>query len=174
MKAFVARFGRDRRGMAAVEFALLLPVMLTLSLGVVEVTNLVMAQRKLVAAAQTAADLIAQETDVTTAEVTDILEASKMVVRPLSTASLLIGIASVRYDDDSGAPYVDWTQGLNGGAVENAVDRATGLGQAGGGVVVVQATYNYTPIAGGLVLGSMSLSEVAISKPRTVDYVIKE
>src|SRR3546814_14824736 len=51
---------RDERGNAAVEFAFVLPILLTLFIGVVEGTNLLRLERKVVAAAQTAADLVTQ------------------------------------------------------------------------------------------------------------------
>src|ERR1700692_1888012 len=53
----VADFLGDRRGLSAVEFALLLPLMLTLYLGGVEVSNGVAADRKVAITARTVADL---------------------------------------------------------------------------------------------------------------------
>ena len=42
----LARFGKARGGLAAVEFAMLLPIMMTLYLGCVEITTAVATQRK--------------------------------------------------------------------------------------------------------------------------------
>jgi Flp pilus assembly protein TadG len=49
---------RDQSGLAAVEFALIFPIMLLLFLGSFETTNLVLAYMKLEASAETAADLV--------------------------------------------------------------------------------------------------------------------
>src|SRR6202045_4407737 len=51
---------RDRSGTAAVEFALVLPGVLALAIGCYEAANLILADLKLEAAAETAADLVAQ------------------------------------------------------------------------------------------------------------------
>ena len=56
----LGRFLCDRCGLAAVEFALILPVMLTLYFGGVEVTNMLVANRRVTSVAYTAADLAAQ------------------------------------------------------------------------------------------------------------------
>ena len=48
----------DQSGLAAVEFAIILPIMLLLFLGSFETTNLVLAYMKLEASAETAADLV--------------------------------------------------------------------------------------------------------------------
>lgn len=50
-------FARDPRGMVAVEFALIIPVMITLYFGTVETTNAMTAARRVTIVAQTAADL---------------------------------------------------------------------------------------------------------------------
>jgi Flp pilus assembly protein TadG len=52
----------DARGIAAVEFAFVLPIMLTLYLGCVEVTQGVIANRQITAVARTIADLASQQT----------------------------------------------------------------------------------------------------------------
>src|SRR5580658_3804934 len=55
-----ARLIDDRRGTAAIEFAFIFPVMLTLFFGSFEVTNLLMLNLKLTAATEDASDLLAQ------------------------------------------------------------------------------------------------------------------
>src|SRR3546814_17309621 len=69
---------RDERGNAMVEFAFVLPILLTLFIGVVEGTNLLRLERKVVAAAQTAADLINQRRSVNNAELDDNLTAAEI------------------------------------------------------------------------------------------------
>src|SRR5262249_34725949 len=56
------RFARDKRGISAVEFAMLLPLMVTLYLGGVEVSQAVAIDRKVTLIARTVADLVAQVT----------------------------------------------------------------------------------------------------------------
>lgn len=164
------RLLRDTSGAVAVEFALILPILIVMIMGTIEITNLVTAQRKVLAAAQTISDLISQETDVTSAQLDDLISAGKMVVRPMNTALLSVGVASVRFDAAS-SPSVDWTHSLAGGSVSNATTLATPLAQANSSVIIVYASFNYTPVTGTLVIGNKTLSETSITRPRTVSYV---
>jgi len=53
----VRRLARDERGVSAVEFAMLLPLMLTLYLGAVEISQGIAADRKVTLVSRTVADL---------------------------------------------------------------------------------------------------------------------
>ena len=57
----LAGFCRDQRGIAAVEFALVLPVMILFSLGIAEVGRFALLNLKLQHAATTMADLAARD-----------------------------------------------------------------------------------------------------------------
>ncbi len=74
------RLLRNTSGAVAVEFALILPILIVMIMGTIEITNLVTAQRKVLAAAQTISDLISQETDVTSTSLDDLISAGKMVM----------------------------------------------------------------------------------------------
>jgi Flp pilus assembly protein TadG len=163
---------RNTSGAVAVEFALILPILIVMIMGTIEITNLVTAQRKVLAAAQTISDLISQETDVTSSSLDDLIAAGKMVIRPMNTALLSVGVASVRFNA-SLTPSVDWTHSLGGGAVASATTQATPLAQANGSVIIVYASYSYTPNTGTLIIGNKTLSETSFTRPRTVSYVGK-
>src|SRR3546814_20865095 len=77
---------RDERGNAAVEFAFVLPILLTLFIGVVEGTNLLRLERKVVAAAKPAADLITQRREVSNADLHDTLNAVELSFEPFPAA----------------------------------------------------------------------------------------
>lgn len=166
---------RDRSGMAAVEFALLLPIAITLFLGAFETTNAVMCYMKLISAADTAADLVAQQTTVSTTDITNYASASQMVMSPFATGSLGLVFASVTWNS-SGTASVAWQQDVGASAVTNAsiITLATSpaiLGSANESVIVVQAKYAYTsPFAHVLPL-NFTFSQNAFSKPRKVSAV---
>ncbi|WP_193370903.1 TadE/TadG family type IV pilus assembly protein [Pelagibius marinus] len=170
MRAF-QRFLRDDDGTALLEFGFLLPVMLLLFIGVVEATNVLRLDRKVVASAQTAADLLTQRTKVSNAQLDDILTASEMIFEPFPAASHSVGIAAVNFDPDTGSPTLDWTKSKNGGSVPNALALAAGLGDPGDGVVVVRVTYDYTPIFFDFVMGPTTIEETAVLRPRRSSVV---
>jgi len=161
----------DCRGVVAIEFALMAPVLVIMLLGVTELNNYMMAARKVGQAAFTAADLISQETDISSSELSELFQASRLVMHPLDDTNLTLGAASVRYDDDTGDPTVDWTDTYNGGSVSNPTTVATGMGSAGESVIIVTATYNYSPLFSLIMSGTYSLSETSIARPRYIDYV---
>ena len=109
------RLAGDRSGTAFVEFAVLLPVLLTLFIGSYETSNLLLAYMKLEAAAETAADLVGQ-VPVNTILVTsgssngwdfgNITSAVQQVMTPFPTTPLKVSYASITYS--TGSAVLDW------------------------------------------------------------------
>jgi len=161
----------DERGNATIDFAFLLPIMLMLFIGVVEITNLLLVDRKVVAAAQTTADLVSQRREVTDAQINDVLTAAQLIFDPLPASAVTIGIAGVRYNSTTGAAELDWARSQNGGSVPDALTVANGLGDAGEGVVIARVTYNYSPVFFDFVIGPTQLEETSVMRPRRSQYV---
>ncbi len=165
------RFVGNARGVVAIEFALILPVMVVMLTGLIELSYLMMAERRVSGAAHSTADLIAQESDVNSAGLTDIFSAAALIMAPFDTASLTIGVSSVRFDDTTGDPSQDWSGAYNAGTVSNPTTLATGMGEAGSSVIIVTASYTYSPILSAVLSGPFTLSETAITRPRYLPYV---
>ena len=97
--ALPRRLASDRAGTAAVEFALLFPLMLALFIGTYEVENVLMADLKVTAAAETAADLVAQTSAtygaLQASDFTNFTSATAAVLSPLpvGTSNSLVKIA---------------------------------------------------------------------------------
>ena len=86
----LARLAKDQRGVSAVEFAMLLPLMLTLYLGTVEVSRGVGIDRKVTLTTRTVADLASQVQSISNSDMTNLLNASAAVRdRTVSYASKL-------------------------------------------------------------------------------------
>lgn len=80
---FLARFARAEGGLSAVEFALLLPVMLIFYLGGVQVSMAVSTYRLVDLTANTVTNLVAQYTTISaSAQMPDILAAATQVMYP--------------------------------------------------------------------------------------------
>ena len=109
------RFLRDKRGISAVEFAMLLPLMITLYLGGVEVSQGVAADRKVTLIARTLGDLVAQATDISNAEMTNIFSATAAVLVPFDDSEMKITVSSVKIDAQSVAK-IAWSNTKNGTA----------------------------------------------------------
>ena len=77
-----SRLARDVRAISAVEFAMILPIMVTLFLGGTELSQAISVKRKSVLVNRTIADLVAQDSQITNAEMTGIFNASAAVIQP--------------------------------------------------------------------------------------------
>ena len=111
----LSRFIQDHRGVAAVEFALLAPLMVLMYFGMAELTSGLMANRKLSAAASTIGDLTAQAQSTTPSQVSDIFAIGQTLMEPypVTGTSLRLRVSSVTVDAN-GSPKVDWSQGTTG------------------------------------------------------------
>ncbi len=104
-----ARFRRACEGIAAVEFALILPLMLLLYLGSAETTQAVMASRKAAVAARTMSDLVGQQTantNMTDTMMGNIFNAAATIMQPFGTgtSALTIDVAAVSFKSFTAAP----------------------------------------------------------------------
>jgi Flp pilus assembly protein TadG len=173
---------RDSSGLAAVEFALLLPIML-LFLGSFETTNLVLAYMKLEASAETAADLVAQtrvNTVLQSTDFTNITNAAKQVLYPLSTSGTLLKIAFASVTYNTGSAVIDWHTEVNSATpittanIPNNVSLANLGTQANGStdsVIIVTLTYSYSSPVTYVLSSSYTLTESAFNRPRYMNCV---
>jgi Flp pilus assembly protein TadG len=110
----LAAFRKDRSGIAATEFALVLPVMLTMYFGMVELTQGLGHARKSVILARTLADMTSQSRGITNSDMNTIFSASKSVLAPYPSTDVAMRISSVTIDG-AGNAYVDWSDVKNTG-----------------------------------------------------------
>ena len=159
---------RDKGGLAALEFALVLPLMLTAMLGTVEISNLVNSYGKAVSASQTVADLTSQSSSLTTAQVNSIVVAAQRVLDPLAsdTTNLGIDIVSVGFDA-ANKPIKLWQFSWGKSAPSIALTGAQGLGVAGESVILVSLSYTCIPLIHQIV-PQITFNEVSYSRPRLV------
>lgn len=160
-------FAADRRGVAAIEFALVAPLMITLYLGGVEVTQAVAINRKTTLVAHTVADLVAQSSKVTDADRDDILNAASAVAVPYSTTNLQVTVSSVLIDN-TGAATVAWSDTMHGTArtVGSSVTLDPALAVPNTSLILGEVSYSYKPTFGWVITGTIVLSDKTYMRPR--------
>jgi Flp pilus assembly protein TadG len=175
---FLGRLLRDNRGVAAVEFAIILPLMLTVYLGTAELTQGLITTRKSTSVASALSDLVAEQAagaTLTDAEIADVFAAANAILSPYSTTSLKMTVSSVEFVTDAKVTTgfdakIRWTITSNGGtarpcqimtSVANNSNPSpttipTGIypvsGSAQATAIVGDATYTYTSAFGSSVL----------------------
>jgi Flp pilus assembly protein TadG len=161
------QLARDQRGVSAVEFALLLPLMVTLYLGTVEISQGISADRKVTMTTRTVADLVSQTSSINNAGMTDILNASSSVMYPYTTNGLVVTISSVNIDANSKATIV-WSDSLNGTArsVGSTVTLPTSLVIPNTTVIWSEVQYLYKPTIGYIITGTLTLKDQLYMAPR--------
>ena len=161
-------FAADQRGVSAIEFAILLPLMLTLYLGGVEVSQAVSADRKTTLVAHTVGDLTAQASNVASSDVTNIFNAATAVAYPFASANLSVTLSSVCIDSTGTKATIGWSQTLNGtarsGTVTNLVPSA--LMVANSSLIWGEAHYAYKPTIGWTITGTLNLGDQFFLRPR--------
>lgn len=170
----VRRLLRDKRGVSAVEFAMLLPLMITLYLGGVEVSQAVSIDRKVTLVARSLGDLIAQATTVSNADMTNILSAATSVVAPFTDTKLKITVSRVDIDAN-GVAKVVWSDTKNGTvrAVGSTVTLPAALNTASTSLIWAESQYAYTPTIGYVITGTMTLKDQIYMRPRLSDTVAR-
>jgi Flp pilus assembly protein TadG len=169
-----AGFARDQRGVSAVEFAMLLPLMITLYLGSVEVSQGVGIDRKVTLTTRTVADLASQVSDINNTDMTNLLGASSSVIAPYDKTPLKVVVSAVKIDAN-GAAKVCWSDTLNGTkrAVGSSVTLPAALNVANTTLIWSEVTYAYKPAIGYVITGTLNLSDQIYMRPRLSDTVTR-
>jgi Flp pilus assembly protein TadG len=143
------RLIRDRRGVSAAEFGMVLPALILLYVGIAEIGTAVTVYRRTSSVAATAADLTAQVKTVSNAELDDIITAASSILAPYSAAPLELVISSVVADQNNNGT-VSWSYAQHGSprAVNSAYVVPTGLTEPGSSVIVAELNYGFTPLIG--------------------------
>jgi len=110
LKFNIKRFGHDRKGIAAVEFALLTPTVILMFFSIVELSDALTANRKVAMAASTLADLASREYTLTYADAQGMFTAVDNILSPYGITGATFTLMSVVPDPtNNNAPIVDWS-----------------------------------------------------------------
>jgi Flp pilus assembly protein TadG len=167
----------DERGVSAVEFAFILPLLIALYIGVVEMGNLLTLSRRTSTVASTAADLIAQEKTTSNTALKDAMNAAKSILDPYPVTPLKIVLTSVLADQNNVGKVV-WSCAYNGGAargVNSTYPTPNGLTQANSSVVVAEISYDFKPLLSSPELSpaAFTMKHIFYARPRRSAQVTK-
>lgn len=161
------RFGRDPSGVSAVEFALILPVMLLLYFGGVEVSTAVSIKRKVTHLSSTVADLVTQAKTISATDMGNIFDIAEAIMVPYDTASLSVVVSGITIDGD-GNTEVEWSDTLNGTELDagSSVNLPDELVVPDTFLVMAEVHYTYEPTIGYAITGTFDISDQFYLRPR--------
>jgi Flp pilus assembly protein TadG len=166
------RLRGDRRGVSAVKFAMLAPVIISLYFGLAEVCQGFMAQKRAGHAAAMVGDLVAQRDVITSDEIDDAFEIGDLIMKPFPSTTLSIRVSSVTRGNDD-VNRVDWSRGsgMAARATGTTVILPAGLVERGQSVVFAESTYDYDSPVDYLMPTITRYSHSFYLRPRLVDRI---
>src|ERR1700694_4243143 len=102
---------QDNSGIAATEFAVIVPIMLVMFFGTVEFSSGVAVNRKVTLMARTLSDLTSQSTTVDDPTLTNFFAATAAIMTPYSRTPPQSTITELYIDPTTLAARVQWSQG---------------------------------------------------------------
>lgn len=177
LKALVGQFAGAAEGVAIVEFALVVPLLLVLYLGSIEASSLYTVDRRVTVISGTMGDLVARWDpdlgNIPQGTIDDYFTASEVIMTPYDPAGLeqVVTLVSV---DSEGNTAVLWSQASGG-----ATPRTTGasfplaastemnqISRKPGCFVAAETTYSYTPALGVVFQNPVGLDHTSYFLPR--------
>lgn len=172
LRGKAAALAQENSGLAAIEFAMLLPLMIVLFLGCAEVSQAVGIDRKVGLTTRTVSDLVAQVKSVSDTDMSNIMAAVSAVAAPYPTSNLRLKVSSITIDANKKAT-IAWGDAMNTSARQkgDVVTVPNGLLVANTTLIWAEATYNFTPTIGYVITGTLPLSDQIYMRPRLSDCV---
>jgi Flp pilus assembly protein TadG len=183
-------FLRDHKGIAAMEFALVAPIMIGMYFMLNETASGLRASRKVTMVARVMADVATRTSNITDTDRNDIFAAAAQIIAPFSSLPTSLRISSIKFDS-TGKGYVDWSEVSGAGGLGAAYVRCTptefrptaplltpivvpaGLKVPDTSLVLAEAMVAYKPVIGWNITGTIDLKDQLYMRPRTADAVTR-
>ncbi|MFO1186050.1 MAG: TadE/TadG family type IV pilus assembly protein [Alphaproteobacteria bacterium] len=172
LRASLGRFAGCQRGLSAIEFALVAPIMITTYFGAFEMCDILVANRKVTNVAAATTDLVAQATQIADADMTNIFNAATAIMTPYDAGVLQITVSSVN-TDAGGQTKIAWSDALHttARAVGSSYTLPTGLATPGGSIIMTEVSFTYSTPIGTFVTNGITFSDKFYQRPRRVTVI---
>jgi Flp pilus assembly protein TadG len=185
-RSIAARFLHDKSGAAAIEFAFIAPLLITMYLGTMEISQGVEINKKVGRSSGVIGDLIGQRFTVTKDDLKDIIAIGKAMLQPYNRTDPTITISFITIGADL-KPKVTWSRQGKGTVFSKPYEAnsdttvPTNLKIAGTYLIRVQTELEYLPItswsiqknkgSGASAYAAIDMSETYHLRPRVGDTV---
>jgi Flp pilus assembly protein TadG len=170
------RFWRDPRGVSAVEFALIVPLLIAFFFGLNELAEAMMAQRRLSLLSSSIGDIVARDTQLTDARLADVFKVGGVLMDPFPTSTLRMCLVSV-VSDANGRDTVAWSEPSNSPtncpAAGAVVTIPTSVLPAGQSVIMSKASYDFNSPFKYVLPSTLTFRRTYYLRPRLSDQVTR-
>lgn len=166
------RLVRDRRGVSSVEFALLLPLMLSLYIVGTELSQGIAIARKVTLAGRTVTDLVSRVTSTSTSDLQNSLTAAVVAIAPYTPTQMSVTVSQVKIGSN-GAATIDWSCSYQGAARQagSTVVLPAAMIVPSSYLLWGESQYSFTPRIGYMISGTLQLKDQAYMVPRLSSFV---
>ncbi len=167
------RFPAAKKGLAALEFAIIAPMMIFLMFGSVDLIDALGASKRSQNVASSLADVIARDTEVSNSEINGLWSAVDVLMFPDSASGMKMRITSVSIVNASTARVV-WSEGHGGMSpltVNSNVTLPAQMMTPGSSVIMAETDYSYTAPLSFLYTGLVHMNHTAYRRSRLVDPI---
>lgn len=167
-----ARFIRETRGLAALEFAMIAPFLAVLIMGIAEMSLRFRAIDEFHRYLQQAGDYLSREDELFSADIDAIYAAAGEIMKPVELAGQLdLDVSSIGFIAD-GSPELLWQRIRGNTPPSFDVADAAGLGGPGESVIRVSARFTYqSPISGLVGVNALQLDQAVYFRPRATRVI---
>jgi len=185
LKTLLRRYTGNQDGVAAIEFAMIVPILAIMFIGAVELSQAITVDRRVTQVASSTGDLVARaEKQISQSEITDIMKVGGYIMKPYSESPVEIVIRNVTSSPtDAAVAKQSWSCTYKGtGQTQTCACSSTNYTLPGNlvstndSVVISEVTYAYKPLifdyfmkqgaTGGGSPGTYTLTEKIYLKPR--------
>lgn len=175
LRNYTRRFRDDERGIAAIEFAIIAPIMIGMYFGLAEIAHALSTDRKISHGTNVAGDLATQQPEIVDDGIEEIISAALRVMDIPDVQNVSIDIESFILPA-AGQPAESQGRIRLNNAISNfdsydTTNLDTKLLNENSGVVVTRVRYKYTPIEARFFDTTVTLEETFLLKPRRSDLV---
>ena len=156
----------DISGIAATEFAIVVPVMLLLFFGTDEFASGIAVNRKVTLMARTLSDLTSQNIAVTDTQLTNFFNASSSIMTPYSATPVRSTITELYVDPATKAARVQWSKGSAPRTAGTTVPIPTALQVGDTYLIYSEVNYAFVPTVGYVLKNMITLKDFTFTRPR--------
>jgi Flp pilus assembly protein TadG len=183
------RFKEHQGGIAAMEFALVAPIMIGMYFMLNETASGLRASRKVTMVTRVMADIASRPNTLTDADRNDIFAAAVPIMQPFAASNGAYRLTSIRFDA-TGKGFVDWSD-VTGSGLGGPIARCTptesrptrpdltpitvpaGLKVPNTSIIMAEALVRYRPVIGWNITGNINLQDKLYMSPRTAAFVTR-